>query len=374
MGQQEVLDALERARTYVRELEDLQFSLAAGGGMDLPVPEGDDDDDDLGVPEGVPVYHIGDTGTPSPPALGDLSAGGSGIAVHDHSTDLLGLDDIANMGGGNTLLERTLQAPPRVAGNIVPWDPLPRGGPGGVGNMPSTEADLHGVFPTIPIRPLDLDQGLSSHDQRVPRPEAESREPRLAHGTVHAREWRAESGFHDSRANPLSSIAGARDEIDLLREEVRSLRALVAERSQASWQSAQSDVLQSPHMIPPVPKARAYKAPPPEAPPTLHSVHGIGSTHGHGLHEHDLRSVGALHSGFDMRPPPGAGLVAPRVCPVPDNPGLRAEPGPGQVYPNPDIPGRGGGALRRTHLGCAHRVPCMQSRCILMTPCRHPGA
>ena len=159
MGQQEVLDALERARTYVRELEDLQFALAAGGGMDLPVPEGDfddnDDDDlgvhDLGVPEGVPVYHIGDTGTPSPPALGDLSAGGSGIAVHDHSTDLLGLDDIANMGGGNTLLERTLQAPPRVAGNIVPWDPLPRGGLEGLGTYQARKPTCMVCFPRSPF-------------------------------------------------------------------------------------------------------------------------------------------------------------------------------------------------------------------------------
>ena len=161
-GQQEVLEALERARSYVRELEGLQHSLALGGGMDRPVPE--DNDELIVAPGGAPVFHIGEPGAPSPlTALGDRSAahdyeqvferpvpiapvsshdlvvrnigaGGSGIAVHEdvshHSADLLGLEDLVNMGGGATLLEQTLQAPPRRTGNIVPWDPLPRG-PGG---------------------------------------------------------------------------------------------------------------------------------------------------------------------------------------------------------------------------------------------------
>ena len=160
-GQQEVLEALERARSYVRELEGLQRSLALGGGMDLPVPE--DNDELIVAPEGAPVFHIGEPGAPSPlTALGDRSAahdyeqvferpfpvapvshdlvvqnigaGGSGMAVHEDvsqsSMDLLGLENLENMGGGATLLEQTLQAPPRRTGNIVPWDPLPRG-PGG---------------------------------------------------------------------------------------------------------------------------------------------------------------------------------------------------------------------------------------------------
>ena len=148
--------ALERARSYVRELEGLQQNLALQDGTDRPVPE--DDDELIVAPEGASAFHIGESGAPSPlsalearnaahdyeqvfersfpvaPVSHDLVAqnvGAGGSAVHEdvsHSSmDLLGLE---NQGGGATLLEQTLQAPPRRTGNIVPWDPLPRG-PGG---------------------------------------------------------------------------------------------------------------------------------------------------------------------------------------------------------------------------------------------------
>ena len=86
MGQQEVLEALQRARRYVRELEGLQQSLAlqpgtpvGHDGLDVPVPA----DDDLAIvapaPEGASVFHIGETGAPSP-----LSALQDRNAAHDY--------------------------------------------------------------------------------------------------------------------------------------------------------------------------------------------------------------------------------------------------------------------------------------------------